>query len=159
VQVATGLAMLTSLDAQLDTVRAQLRATAAHLRGARVLRERLYGVSDLTALALTCWLGGANRFSSTRKAVRFAGLDISVYSSDTKRAPGHLSRQGPAVLRWCLFEAGKTHARPSATDHHYYAGVKDRIDGKRAALSQARKIVRAATHLLTELGDDALSLT
>ena len=158
-QVGTGLAMLTSLEQHLDTVRAQLRATAMHLRGAQVLHQRLYGVGQVTALALTCWLGGANRFSSTRKAVRFAGLDVSVYSSDGKRAPGHLSRQGPAVLRWCLFEAGKTHARPSATDHHYYAGVKDRIDGKRAALSEARKIVRRATHLLTELGDDAFTLT
>ena len=58
--------------------------------------------------------------------------------------PGRLSRQGPPVLRWCLYEAGKTHARPSAPDHAYYAAVKNRIDGKRAALSEARKIVRQA---------------
>src|SRR5713101_59210 len=32
-------------------------------------------------LAMTCWLGGAGRFSSSRKAVRFAGLDVTVYSS------------------------------------------------------------------------------
>ena len=32
-------------------------------------------------LAMTCWLGGAGRFSSARKAVRFAGLDVTVYSS------------------------------------------------------------------------------
>jgi len=38
-----------------------------------VLRARLYGVGPITALALTCWLGGAGRFSSARKAVRFAG--------------------------------------------------------------------------------------
>jgi hypothetical protein len=37
--------------------------------------------------------------------------------------------------------------------------VQERIDGKRAALSQARKIVRQACHILTELGDDALTLT
>jgi hypothetical protein len=34
-------------------------------------------------------------------------------SSDGKRSPGHLSRQGPGVLRWCLYEAAKTHARSS----------------------------------------------
>jgi transposase len=106
---------------------------------------------------LTCWLAGAGRFSSTRKAVRFTGLDVTVHSSDGKRAPGHLSRQGPAVLRWCVYEAGKTHARASAPDHGYYAQVKERIDGKRAAISEARKIVRQAAHILDELGDDALT--
>jgi transposase len=87
--------------------------------------------------------------------VRFAGLDITVRSSDTKRGPGRLSRQGPHVLRWCLYEAGKTFARTRAPDHAYYAAVKDRLGGKRAALSQARRIVRQACHLLTALGDEA----
>ena len=89
--------------------------------------------------------------------MRFAGLDITVYSSDGKRAPGRLSRQGPPVLRWCLYEAGKAHARKGAPDHAYYAQVKERIDGKRAALSEARKIIRQAVHILAGLGDDALA--
>jgi hypothetical protein len=80
-----------------------------------------------------------------------------VYSSAGKRSPGHLSRQGPPVLRWCAYEAGKVHARHTAPDHGYYAQVKDRIDGKRAALSEARKIIRQACHLLAELGDDAFA--
>jgi transposase len=61
------------------------------------------------------------------------------------------------VLRWAVHEAGKTHARSSAPDHRYYATVKDRNGGKRAALSEARKILRQACHILTELGDDALA--
>ena len=69
---------------------------------------------------MTCWLGGAGRFSSSRKAVRFAGLDVTVYSSDGKRSPGHLSRQGPEILRWVVYEAGKTHARASAPGYDYY---------------------------------------
>ena len=156
-QVATALEVLAALEAHLDTVRARLLDAARHLAGARVLAARLYGVGPITALALTCWLGGACRFSSARKAVRFAGLDITVYSSAGKRSPGRLSRQGPSVLRWCVYEAGKTHARGCAPDHAYYAQVKDRIDGKRAALSEARKIIRQACHILNELGDDALA--
>jgi hypothetical protein len=35
--------------------------------------------------------------------------------------------------------------------------VKDRLDGKRAALSQARRIIRQACHILGEPGDDALA--
>ena len=156
-QVATALAMLAILDEHLDAVHAQLLHAARHLTGAKILAARLYGVGPITALALTCWLAGAGRFSSTRKAVRFTGLDVTVHSSDGKRSPGHLSRQGPAVLRWCVYEAGKTHARVSAPDHGYYAQVKERIDGKRAAISEARKIIRQACHILTELGDAALT--
>ena len=48
-------------------------------------------------------------------------------------------------------------AGTTAPDHPYYAAVKDRAGGKRAALAEARKIVRQACHILTELGDDALT--
>jgi len=151
--------MLTAVEARMGPLRKQLRETARHLTGARVLAARLYGVGPVTALALTCWLGGADRFSASRKAVRFTGLDITVHSSDRKGPPGRLSRQGPPMLRWAVYEAGKTHARSSAPDHAYYAAVKDRKNSKRAALSEARKIVRQACHILTELGDDALTAT
>jgi transposase len=83
--------------------------------------------------------------------------DITVWSSDRKGPPGRLSRQGPPVLRWALYEAGKACARASAPDHAYYATVKDRKNSKRAALSEARKMVRQACHILTELRDDALT--
>jgi len=158
-QIAVALAMLSVSETQLATLRRDLVIIAGHLAGAKALTACLYGVGPITGLALTCWLGGAGRFSSARKAVRFAGLDVTVHASDGKRSPGHLSRQGPEVLRWCVYEAGKTHARASAPDHTYYAQTQQRLDGKRAALSQARKIVRQACHILTELGDDALITT
>ncbi len=156
-QVATALDMTDMLESRLHELRHQLTDAARHLTGAKVLAARLYGVGPVTALAMTCWLGGAGRFSSSRKAVRFAGLDVTVYSSDSKGRPGRLSRQGPPVLRWALYEAGKTHARSPAPDHRYYAQVKERCNGKRAALSEARKILRQACHILAELGDDALA--
>ena len=154
-QIEVALLMLDATEAEMGILHGRLVTQAKHLRGARYLSEKLYGVGPLTALALTCWLGGADRFSSSRKAVRFAGLDITVHSSAGKRPPGRLSRQGPPVLRWFLYEAGKHHGRASAPDHKYYARVKARIDGKRAALSEARKLLRQAVHLLNELGDDA----
>src|SRR5512140_3453817 len=145
-QIATALDMLAATEAQLGPLRHQLRDAARHLVGAKVLAERLYGVGPLTALALTCWLGGADRFSSSRKAVRFTGLDITVHSSDRKGPPGRLSRQGPPVLRWAVYEAGKTHARPWAPDPGYSAAVADGRTPKRAACRRpARSSGRPAT--------------
>jgi transposase len=72
-QVATALEVLTALEARLDELRHELLDAARHLTGARVLAERLYGVGPVTALAMTCWLAGAGRFSSPRKAIMSPG--------------------------------------------------------------------------------------
>ena len=158
-QVNTALSIMDTLAEHLDRLRRRIVATAWQVAGARALMDAIYGVGPMTSLALVCWLGGADRFSSSRKAVRFVGLDITVYSSDSKRRPGRLSRQGPEVLRWLLCEAAKTSARSSAPDHGYYTSVRERYDGNRAALSQARRIVRRAAHILTDLGDEAFTTT
>jgi transposase len=157
-QVNTALAVMDVLDEHLDRLRRALVATARHVHGARVLMDAIYGVGPISSLALCAWLGGADRFSSSRKAVRFVGLDITVHSSDRKRTAGRLSRQGPEVLRWLLFEAAKTSARDRAPAHQYYSDVKARYDANRAALSQARRIVRQAMHILADLGDDAFTI-
>ena len=79
-----------------------------------------YGIGELTAVTILAELGDARRFSSSRHAVRYAGLDITVHPSDQRRAPGHLSRQGPPALRWALFEAAQAARRPGSPDRAYY---------------------------------------
>ena len=151
--------MLAAVETRMEVLRTQLRNAARQLTGAKVLAARLYGVGPVTALAMTCWLAGEGRFSSSRQAVRFAGLDVTVRSSDRKGPPGRLSRQGPPMLRWAVYEAEQdpppAPLRPRTTPTT--PPVKDRKNSKRAALSEARKIVRQACHILTELGDDALT--
>ena len=126
-QVANALEVIDALEARLHVVRHQLLDAARHLAGAKALAARVYGVGPVTALAMTCWLGGAGRFSSSRKAVRFAGPGHHRVLLGRKGPPGRLSRQGPPVeMRWAVYEVGKAHARTSAPDHRYYAAVKDR---------------------------------
>jgi Transposase IS116/IS110/IS902 family len=87
--------------------------------------------------------------------VRHTGLDITVYSSDTKRSAGHLSQQGPQLLRRALYEAAKCAARPAAPDHRYYTATRDRRTAGLATLSVARKLARRCYHSLRELGEEA----
>ena len=54
------------LESRLHELRHHLLQAARHLAGAKVLAERLYGVGPVTALAMTCWLAGIDRFSSFR---------------------------------------------------------------------------------------------
>src|SRR5262249_61776350 len=102
-------------------------------------------------------LGARRRSPPPTAPAPHAGLDITVYQSDENRAPGHLSHEGPAVLRWALYEAAVSAARASSPDRDYYPQVAARLDHNRACLSVARKLCRRAYHILRELGEEALA--
>src|SRR5205085_11054822 len=107
------LAMIDACDVQLGPLDRQLRRYAQRQPGCVALRA-MFGVGPLISAASLGGLGDARRFSSSRHAVRFAGLDVTVYSSDARRSPGRLSRQGSSVLRWAVYEAAQTAARPGS---------------------------------------------
>jgi transposase len=152
--VETALAAIDSLTEQILPLRAQLAGIGRHQPGARALLIH-YGIGPLCAAIIWAELGDCRRFHNSDQAVRFTGLDVTVYSSDGKRSPGRLARQGSPELRWALFEAAKSTSRATAPDHDYYAELRDRLGGKRPALSVARKLARRCYHTLREVGDAA----
>ena len=154
-QVAVALTMIDTLDAQSAPITRELRLYARRQPGCRALMGH-YGIGELTAVTILAELGDARRFSSSRHAVRYAGLDITVYQSDQRRAAGHLSRQGPPALRWALFAAAQAARRPGSPDRAYYDQAAERLGGNRACLALARKLLKRSFHTLRELGDEAL---
>ena len=154
-QVTVALAMIDAHDAQLAPLDHELRAYAKRQPGCRALM-RHYGIGPLTSVTILAELGDARRFSSSREAVRYAGMDITVHQSDTRRTPGRLSRQGPPALRWALFEAAQCARRPNSPDHDYYVKTAARLGGNRACLAVARKLLKRSYHTLRELGEGAL---
>ena len=110
-QITVGLAMIDALDAQLAPIDKQLRAYARRQAGCRALMAAHYGIGELTASRSSPSSATRRRFSSSREAVRYGGMDITVHASDQRRAPGHLSRQGPPALRWALYEAAQAARR------------------------------------------------
>jgi transposase len=155
-QVTIALSVIDALDAQIVPLEKELRSFARRQAGCKALMGQ-FGVGELTAVTILAELGDARRFSSSRDAVRFAGLDITVHQSDQRRAAGHLSRQGPPALRWALFEASMCSARACSPDYEYYSQAAERLGSNRARLSVARKILKRSYHLLRELGDEALA--
>jgi transposase len=154
-QISVALAMIDAHEAQLGPLDRELRNYARRQPGCRALM-RHYGIGPLTAVTILAELGDAGRFSSSREAVRYAGIDITVRQSDARRAPGRISRQGPAALRWALFEAAQCARRPASPDHQYYVETAARLGGNRACLSVARKLLKRSYHTLRELGEEAL---
>jgi transposase len=158
--VQAALRRIDELSAEIDPLRAQLVSFAKRQAGCRAL-QRQYGIGWLCAGIIWAEIGDARRFSSSDQLVRFAGLDITVYSSDGKCSPGHLSRQGSPELRWAAFEAAMCAARRGSPDHGYYhklAAKHQGKNGKNPTLAVERKILRRCYHSLRELGDDALAM-
>ena len=147
--------MIDQINVQREPLDRDLRQIANSWPGTKALQAH-YGIGPLTAVAFLAELGDASRFSSSRKAVRYSGLDITVSQSDSKRAPGRLSRQGPATPRWAAYEAAQAARHPRSPDRDYYLQASDRLGGNRACLALARKLVQRAYHTLRELGQEAL---
>lgn len=154
--VEVALRMIQALDREITPLAKELTRFAAHQHGCRALMS-YYGIGAILAVAILVEMGDTRRFRRSRQAVRHAGLDITVYASDTKRAPGHLSRQGPELLRWALFEAALSACKTGSPDHHLYLELKAREGHGRACLSIARLIAKRVHHTLRELGDLAFA--
>ena len=153
--VTIALAVIDALDTQIAPLDNELRAYARRQAGCKALMAH-YGIGPLVAVTILAELGDCTRFSSSRLAVRYAGMDITVHQSDQRRAPGRLSRQGPPALRWALFEAAQCARRRTSPDHHYYLEAAARLGGNRACLAVARKLLKRSYHTLRELGEEAL---
>jgi len=156
-QVTVALAMIDFLDLQLAPLTQELCAWARRQTGCKALISAHYGIGELCAVTILAELGDCARFSSSREAVRYGGMDITVYQSDRHRAPGHLSRQGPPALRWALYEAAQRARFPASPDRAWYLEAAERLGGNRACLALARKLLKRCYHTLRELGDDALT--
>jgi transposase len=155
-QIGIALAMINSLDQQMAPLNKELRAYARRQAGCKALMVQ-YGIGELIAVTILAELGDCTRFSSSRQAVRYAGMDITVHQSDQHRAAGHLSRQGPPALRWALFEAAQLASRERSPDHDYYRETAARLGHNRACLAVARKLLKRSHHTLRELGEEALA--
>jgi transposase len=149
-------AMIDATDAQTGPLKEQLTRFGMRQPACRALVDANYGIGGLLAVVVWSEFGDCRRFSRSEQAVRHTGLDVTVDASDLRRAGGYLSRQGPATLRWALFEAAHNASRSSSPDHAYYTAVKDRHDGKLAAISVARQFARRCYHQLRNLDPDVV---
>ena len=99
--------MVDAADQEAQPLKHALQRFGTRQPACRALVDAQYGIGGLLAVVLWTELGDCRRFSRSEQAVRHSGLDVTVDSSDRRRAGGHLSRQGPETLRWALYEAAK----------------------------------------------------
>ena len=155
-QGTVALVMIDGIESQIAPLDRELRASARRHAGCEALMGH-YGIGPPVAVTILAELGDCTRFRCSRHAVRYAGMDITVYQSDQHRAPGHLARQGPPALRWALFEAAQQAPRQGSPDRDYYGQAVERLGHNRACLAVARKLLKRSYHTLRGLGQEALA--
>jgi transposase len=110
---------------------------------------QLPGVGEFTALVLLAEIGDISRFGSARKLAAGAGLTPTVRGSDRTVRHGHISKQGPAWVRWVLCQAAQTAKRHPDFAAGYQV-IARRRGSKIATTAIARKLLTRACHLLTD---------
>jgi len=141
------LALIDARQQPIDRLDWQVHQRAKAEPAVKVLTQ-LPGVGPFTAMAILAETGDISRFGPARKLAAWAGLTPTVRGPDRTVRHGHISKQGPAWLRWILCEAAQTakrHPDFAAT----YQAIARRRGKKIATTAIARKLLARAYHLLT----------
>ena len=110
----------------------------------------LPGVGLITAMTLVSEIGDINRFPTARKLCAWAGLTPSVRNSDTKVRHGHITKAGPASVRWVLTEASY-HARRFPPFAATFEAMTKRRGKHIAGVALSRKLLARSFHILKSL--------
>jgi transposase len=149
--VAASLALIDSLDAQIERCERELRTLGAAHRYVPLLLT-CPGIGPILAFTIASEIGDIDRFPSPRKLIGYTGLCPRVQQSGERDRRGPLRKNGPNHLRWALVEAAHTAYRtplyrPVLERKRAQLGAKQGT--KVAAIDVARRLAEAIWHMLT----------
>lgn len=144
----------------------QLKRMTRYLDGylAKHPRARLLlsipGIGPRTTEAVLAYTDDIRRFGRSKQYCAYFGLTPKLDESGLCRRLGHISKQGPSVVRWLLVEAGWRVIRKSPAFRAFYERVMCGQNGRKkiAIVAVARKLlsVMRAMQLSGELFDEKL---
>jgi transposase len=138
-----------ALTRQLQRIERELNSRAD--KSPAILRLRsIPGVGIRTAEAIAAFIDDPNRFRNAKAAAQYFGLVPRQDQSGDKNRLGHISREGPSVVRRLVAEAAWQAQRRSATVRAYFEQVK-RDDPQRkkiALVATAHYLVRVMWAML-----------
>jgi transposase len=98
------------------------------------------GVGPITSLAFSLTMGQIDRFAHSKQVVSYLGLNPSEYSSGGRQRMGSISKQGNAMMRTLLVEAGQISVRFVPELKRAYQRLKHRKHSAVAKVMVARKL-------------------
>ena len=141
------LDQIITLERQLCDVEAALKETVAShadLAPTLALIQSVPGVGFVTAVTILCECGDITRFDCIDELSAYAGLCPRVQQSGQSAYHGHVSKQGPPLLRWVLQQAAWVAIRCDPNARRIYARIAKPAGPKKAATAMARKLLSYA---------------
>jgi transposase len=133
------LQLLDQLDRSIGELHAAVEQQARqHPQAVRLMTHP--GVGPVTSLAFVLTIGPVSRFACSKKLSSYLGLNPSEDSSGGRQRLGSISKQGNAMMRWLLVEAGHTAARRDPQLGRMYQRLKFRRGSAIAKVAVARKL-------------------
>jgi transposase len=138
-----------ALNGQLRRLEQQLSRQARHTPAVARLRS-IPGVGVRTAEAVAAFVDDPDRFRSAKAVGRYFGLVPCQDQSGDRNRLGHITREGPAVVRQLVAEAAWQARRRSPTVRAYFERVQrgDPQRKKIALVATAHYLVRVMWALL-----------
>lgn len=141
------LDQIITLERQLSDVESALREAVtrqAELAPTLTLIQSVPGIGFLSAVTIVCECGDITRFDSIDQLSAYAGLCPRVRQSGQSAYHGHVSKQGPPVLRWVLQQAAWVAIRCDPNARRIHARIARRAGPKKAATALGRKLLSYA---------------
>lgn len=106
-----------------------------------MLMQSIPGIGEITAATIIAETGDITRFDNPDQLAAYAGLCPRVSQSGETVRHGHISKQGPPLLRWVLQEAAWVAVRCSPDIRHLHNRIARKAGAKKAATAIARKML------------------
>ena len=106
------------------------------------LMATFFGVGDIGASAFIAWVGDPHRFPTSNHLISYLGLAPSTYDSGEKQRRGHITKQGPKLLRSILIELAHQARRLKHPLNPYYRRLVAKRGKKCALVAIAARIAR-----------------
>lgn len=108
------------------------------------------GVDYYSALVILSEIGDIYRFPNSKKLVGYAGLAPRVYQSGKTKHHGHISKDGPSILKWVLTLSTHGVIKKPGKLRRFYLRLSKRIGKSKAIVATARKLLIIIYHMLTK---------
>jgi transposase len=128
-----------------------------------VLLMSIPGIGPRTTEAVLAYTDEVERFVGSREYCSYFGVVPKLDESGSSRRVGHITKQGPSVVRWLLCEAAWKSISKSPSLRQFYERVMhgDAKRKKIAIVATSRKLLSIMRAMLTtgELFNESLVLT
>ena len=145
------LDLIDAVDEKRDALDAELLAVAESNEDVRNLMT-IPGFGPLTAVCVYAEVGDVSRFPTAGSLCAYFGLVPVESQSGETLVRGHITRRGPAHVRWVLNQAAWQHVRhcPRGSIARAHKRIARRAGKKRAVTGTSRRLTKVCHCLLRE---------